>query len=281
VPSIGGSIAAMRFDDVDVMRPLSTADRAAGDVLGVASFPMLPYANRIAGNAFVFDNRRYEFAMNNPPEIYNVHGTGWRSPWTVAEPDETSALLTLEVLDADAPYSFRAAQRFRIDSAGIEIGMRIENAGPRRMPFGFGHHPWFERDADTLIEFNARTFHLNEPEGVIGTRIALPAEVSYASPAPPPRRYLCSDYGGWDGLARLRFPARGVGLTIRAEPVFGHLMFYADPARSVFCLEPQTNASGAFNRENGFDDPEEGVIILAPGEAAGGTLRFEPYRIAL
>ena len=83
VPQIGGSIAAFRLDDIDLMRSLSDADRAAGNVLGTASFPMVPYANRIAGNAFEFHGRRYTFQMNNPPEIYNVHGTGWLRPWTV------------------------------------------------------------------------------------------------------------------------------------------------------------------------------------------------------
>ena len=83
VPEIGGSLATFRLDGVDLMRALSDADRAAGNVLGTASFPMVPYANRIAGNAFEFRGRRYTFAMNNPPEIYNVHGTGWLLPWTV------------------------------------------------------------------------------------------------------------------------------------------------------------------------------------------------------
>ena len=78
----------------------------------------------------------------------------------------------------------------------------------------------------------------------------------------------------------MRFPARGVGLTIAADPVFGHLMFYAEPKLPVFCLEPQTNASCAFDRAGGFDDPDEGVIVLEPGASAGGSLRFTPFRLA-
>ena len=56
-------------------------------------------------------------------------------------------------------------------------------------------------------------------------------------------------------------------------------MFYADPASSVFCVEPQSNASGAFNRPDGFGDPEDGIIVLAPGDRATGTLQFEAFRI--
>ena len=69
-----------------------------------------------------------------------------------------------------------------------------------------------------------------------------------------------------------------------AEPVFGHLMVYADPARPFFCVEPQSNASGAFNRAGGFEDPAEGIRILEPGERHGrsrafrGGSRYRPLR---
>lgn len=56
-------------------------------------------------------------------------------------------------------------------------------------------------------------------------------------------------------------------------------MFYADPNLPVVCVEPQTNASCAFNRTGGFEDPEDGVIILEPGACAGGSARFTPFRL--
>jgi aldose 1-epimerase len=279
VPQVGGSVAAFRLDGIDLMRPLSSADRAAGNVLGTASFPMVPYANRIAGNAFEFRGRRYTFAMNNPPEIFNVHGTGWLRPWTVTDSSATGATLSLEVIEPDEAYSYRATQRYELDAGGLGVAMTITNAGAETMPFGFGHHPWFDRDADVTVQFHARTFHLNEPEVVIGERIGLPPEVAFDPPRGLPERWRCSDYGGWDGPATVRFPGRGVGVTISAEPVFRHLMVYADPRLPVFCIEPQTNASCAFNRAGGFDDPEDGVIILEPGATAAGAVRFGASRL--
>ena len=277
-PAIGGSIARFRIDGIDVMRPLSDANRSAGNVLGVASFPMIPFANRIGGNGFEFEGRRYGFAANNPPEIYHVHGTAWHRPWTAEQAGPESAVLTLEVADPSS-YSYRAEQRFTLDDAGLELVTRVTNSGAHRMPFGFGHHPWFDRDADTTVQFGATSFHLNEPEGMIGQRVSLPPEVSFNSAAPLPKYWRCSDYGGWDGSATVRFPSRGAGLTMIGDAPYRHVMFYADPALTVFCVEPQTNASGAFNRPDGFGDPEDGVIVLAPGESAEGTLRFEAFRI--
>jgi aldose 1-epimerase len=279
VPEIGGSLATFRLDGIDLMRPLSEADHAASNVLGTASFPMVPYANRIAGNAFEFRGRRYAFAMNNPPEIYNVHGTGWLRPWTVTGSSATEAELSLEVIEPGEAYSYRATQRYALDADGLSVTMTITNAGAEAMPFGFGHHPWMDRDPDVTVQFTARTFHLNEPEVVIGERINLPPEVAFDTPRGLPARWRCSDYGGWDGTATVHFPSRDAGLTISADPAFKHLMFYADPGLPVFCLEPQTNASCAFNRAGGFEDPDEGVIILEPGQIAAGTVRFGGFRL--
>jgi aldose 1-epimerase len=278
VPAIGGSIAAFQFDGIDVMRRLSDADRRNGNVLGVASFPMIPFANRIGGNAFEFDGRRYTFEANNPPEIYHVHGTAWHRAWTARQLEPAEALLTLEVTDP-AAYSYRASQHFTLDKDALVLMTSVTNAGAMPLPFGFGHHPWFNRDDDTIIQFRSRSFHLNEPEYMVGQRIQLPAELSYDAPAPLPARWRCSDYGGWDGSATISFPARGVGLTMKAEASYKHIMMFADPKRAVFCVEPQTNAAGAFNRAGGFTDPEEGFVILAPDETLEANLRFEPFRI--
>jgi aldose 1-epimerase len=280
VPEIGGSIAAFRLGGVDVMRALSDADLAAGNVLGTASFPMVPYANRIAGNAFEFRGRQYTFTMNNPPEIYNVHGTGWRRPWTVTRSTGTDAELSLEVIEPGEAYSYRATQHYALDAEGLSIAMTVANAGGETMPFGFGHHPWFQREPGVTVQFSARTFHLTEPEVVIGERITLPPELAFETPRELPARWRCSDYGGWHRSATVRFPGRGLGLRLTADAPFGHLMFYADPELPVFCIEPQTNASCAFNRAGGFDDPEDGVIILEPGASAGGSLRFVPFPLA-
>lgn len=273
VPTIGGSVSHFRHRGTDLMRPLSEADRAAGNVLGVAMFPMVPYANRIGGNSFAYGGQTWRVEQNNPPERFNVHGTGWHRAWTVAEQTGTEALLTLEV--GDGPYHYRATQRFSVGGNGMRVEMTIGNQGEAAMPFGFGLHPWFERDADTTLQFKATRFYLEEPDGVSGDPITLAPELDFATARTLPTGWRNNDYGGWDGSATVAYPARRTALRMRADPVFGHLMFYADPRRTFFCVEPQSNASGAFNRAGGYTDPAEGVIVLQPGGSASGSVHFE------
>lgn len=278
VPGIGGSVAWFRKGATDLMRPLSEADRARGDVLGVSMFPMIPYANRIADNAFAFEGRTYRFAPNNPPEKFNVHGTSWHLPWTAEQIAEDEAVLTLVHIAASEPYSYAARQRFKLLSDRLVVTTEVENRGERRMPFGFGQHPWFDRDPDTQVEFKAGAFWIEGWDNTASERIATPPELAFypGRPLPKARRNNC--YALWDGSVGITWPSRGVRLQIEADPIFKHLMLYADPARAVFCLEPQTNSVCAFNMaaEEGID---LGVIVLGPGEKASGAMTFAPSAI--
>lgn len=277
-PEIGGSVAFFRRDGIDVMRPLSNEDRARRNVIGVAMFPMAPYANRIAENAFTFEGRAYRFEANNPPEKFNVHGTAWHLPWRSEILAANEALLTLEHLPADEPYRYAATQRFHLDADTLRVTTTIENRGSHRMPFGFGQHPWFIRDPDVLVQFDAGALWIEGWDNTASERIATPPEFSFAATRhlPQARRNNC--YGLWDRRLDVAWPSRGVALHLEADPVFRHLMFYADPAQPFFCIEPQTNATCAFNlpAEDGYD---LGVIILAPGESASGTIRFVTRRV--
>lgn len=241
-------------------------------------FPMVPYANRIAGNAFAFGGRTWRFEANNPPERFNVHGTGWQSAWQ-SEAGSSAVLLSLDRLAPDEPYSYRATQHFGLTPSGLEVAMTLTNMGEVAMPFGFGLHPWFDRDADAELRFTARYFFMEGPQGVPSDRLATPPELDFSLSRPLPVTWRNNDYGGWGGMAEIRFPSRRLGLAIKADPVFGHLMLYADPERPFFCLEPQSNAPCAFNRIGTANGEGMGAVILEPGESMRGTIVFSPFAL--
>jgi aldose 1-epimerase len=186
VPAIGGSLAAFRRGDTDVMRPLSATDLDTGNVLGVAMFPMVPYANRIAGDAFDFGGKRRVFVANNPPEAFNVHGTGWQRPWQVDHRSDVAAGLSLSVGPDDGPYRYHATQLFRLDPDALTVTIGLTNTGADAMPFGFGLHPWFLRDPDVTLQFAARHFYLEEPGNIAGDPVMVPPELDYALARPLP-----------------------------------------------------------------------------------------------
>ncbi len=278
VPEIGGSVAYFRKGTADLMRPLSDADRARGDVLGVGMFPMVPFANRIDQNQFSFEGRVYHFAQNNPPERFHVHGTGWHRPWTEHRMGDDEAELELVHIAPDEPYSYAARQHFKLSPEALTVTTELENRGERRMPFGFGQHPWFPPEADATASFDARSIWVLGRDGVPVERHSTPPESDFTSPRTLPRDVYAYCYGDWTGRYSITWPSRGIGLAVVADEIFKHLMVYSDPKRPALCLEPQTNAVSAFTLADGDSgDDDLGIIVLDPGEKASGTMTFKPF----
>jgi aldose 1-epimerase len=276
-PEVGGSVAAFRKGKIDLMRPLTSEARARRDPLGVAMFPMVPHANIIAGNRFSFEGETFVYEQNLARQRFNVHGTGWQSPWLVESAGASEAVLRLDRPHDPCPYA--AQQRFVLTPAGLSVTTRVTNSGGRRAPFGFGQHPWFPRDPDVTLAFEAGHFWMEGPDHIATERLRTPPELDFVHPRGLPSSWRNNCYGSWVGRAEIRFPSRGLGLTIEADPVFKHLMFYADPTQTFFCLEPQTNAVCAFNKIDRDRDEDLGLIILEPGASAEGTMTFTPFDI--
>lgn len=279
-PDVGGSVASFRWHraagSVDLMRPTSDEICTKRDPTDAAMFPMLPYANRIANNQFDYEGRTYRFEPNFAGELLNLHGTGWQSAWTVKRETTVEAELTLDHIEPTEPYSYSASQRFTLEPGQLNITFRVTNCGARTMPFGMGLHPWWTREADTLIQFRSTHFWLEGPGHIATDQIRVPPELDFSQPRPLPKTWRNNCYSGWDGHATIRFPNAGFGLHIEADPIFRHLMLYCDPSKPIFCLEPQTHATGALNRLDSRD-ATLGVAVLARGESIEGTVSFIPF----
>lgn len=282
-PEIGGCIASFRTHRagsiVNLMRPMSEEAKASRNAGGAAMFPMVPYANRIAGNHFDFHGHTYQFKQNVPEEPFTIHGTGWQSAWTVATANATSAELNLDHLASNEPHSYSAVQRFRLTPDRLVVMTGVTNRGDRTMPFGFGQHPCWERQAGVTLRFRSTHFWLSGAAGVPTERIATPPELDFSQARPLPLAWRDNCYAGWDGRAEITFPHSGIGLHIDASSLFRHLMFYCDPAKTFFCVEPQTHATGALNRVAHNDEDHLGVLLLEPGESAEAEISFIQFQI--
>jgi aldose 1-epimerase len=277
-PEIGGSVASFRMRRphglVNLMRSMpekALADRSAG---GASMFPMVPFANRIIGNRFDFEGHSYQVQPNAPGEPFAIHGSGWQSKWTVAAANETLAELRLDHSDSDGPYAYSALQRFHLHPDRLTVTTGVTNRGNRAMPFGLGQHPGWDRQAGVTLRFRSTHYWLGGSDRVATERIATPPELDFSTARRLPEAWRDNCYGGWDGRAEITFPQSGIGLRIEAASLFQHLMFYCDPAKPFFCVEPQTHAAGALNRIVENEESNLGLIVLKPGESAEAEMSF-------
>ena len=273
VPGVGGAVSHFRWRGIHILRPLAEQGASVASALGAAMFPMVPFANRVTGNAFAVDGRRYEVQPNVDGQRYHVHGTGWQRPWHVTCQDRESATLTLKKSAGEDPFSYRAVESFRLHPDGFEVWMELTNTGDERMPMGMGQHPWFNRSPGATIEFTAGHYYREGPDLTSGARMPVPANLDFSKQRSLPERWINNDFGGWLGSATIRFPTERATVAIRADSVFGHLMVYSDPTMPFFCLEPQSHAAGALNRAP-REDPDGGLAILEPDESLAGSIRF-------
>jgi aldose 1-epimerase len=277
-PEIGGSVASfrMRRPDglVNLMRSMPEEAQLNRNAGGASMFPMVPFANRIIGNRFDFEGRSYQLQPNVPAEPFAIHGTGWQSKWTVPAANKTSAELHLEHPSSGGPYAYSAFQRFHLHPDRLTVTTGVTNRGSRAMPFGFGQHPAWDRQAGVTLRFQSTHYWLGGSERVATERIAMPPELDFSEARHLPPAWRDNCYGGWDGCAEITFPQSGIGIRIEAASLFQHLMLYCDPAKPFFCVEPQTHAAGALNRIVENEESNLGLIVLKPGESAEAEISF-------
>ena len=289
LPGTGASIAAGRIrtaDGVwrDLLRP--TRSTAMGEPERCASFPMIPWSNRVAAGVLRFGGRSWQL-QRNCVDGTAIHGAARHSPWSVADRSAGRVVLELdtsELVGVNFPWHYRATITYELTGDRLTVRTALRNIDVEPFPGGFGHHPYLQR---TL-----------SPVGLVGPAprghplLQVPAHRSYkmvnAMPSGPagvisPRadfrvaRALTSAYvddvvTGWDPGApvRITYPESAVSIDVHADPVFEHLVLYAPRNRSYFAVEPVTNVNDGFAlHEQGV--PGTGVFVLEPGEERSGA----------
>jgi aldose 1-epimerase len=279
----GGAIVEAHWAGVPILRPYAGNRAQAFAVLKAASFPLVPFGNRLEGNEFEFAGVRHALAPNLDWDAHYLHGDGWLGDWAVtAHADDGVTLAFDHPPRAGTPYVYTAEQAIRVADNGFAITLAVTNRGPVALPFGIGHHPFFPMDSTTTLTTTA-TSHWTEKAGWLpDQQRPIPPELDFAVPRPLPRHYVNNGLEGWSRHARIAWPATGMALTMSADPVFGRaFIFVSDDAfepgvaHDYFCLEPMSHTAG------GHLQPDLGGLqVLQPGETLAGSVRFAVERTA-
>ena len=278
-PALGGSIlyfrSAVETRVVDWLRPTANASIVAGDPLGTACFPLVPYSNRIRGGRFVFEGRNIELPPNFGDHPHSIHGVGWQAPWRVVE--ASAGTLVLEYRhQADAwPFDFSARQHFALNDSGLAVTVELVNEGEARMPAGIGLHPYFPRTPMTRVQANAEEMWRVDDEVMPVERVMPPRDRDPNAGIAADKVALDNVFSGWDGTAVIEWPERRASLKIAADEAFGFFVLFTPPGEDFLCVEPVSHVTDAFNMaEAGAADT--GMRVLDPGESLVGTIRFSP-----
>jgi aldose 1-epimerase len=279
VPSLGGGVAAWQVDRpqgrIDLWRPW---DGATPDLYQLASFPMVPWSNRISGGGFTHEGRFHPMQPNRAGEPYPIHGDGWLQAWQWAEAGPDTLVMTLESHGFQGnPYAYEARQTFRLLEGGLDQTLQVRHLGQEPLPYGLGVHPWFLRTAATRITAPVQGVWLcgDDPLPVAHTH-NYPEGWNLNEGVQAHGLLIDNGYTGWGGKACIAWPEWGLQLAV-TMPDFARdggaaqhfCLIYRPPRGPAFCFEPITQPIDAFHLPQ-----RPGLRVLNQGEAASLNIQW-------
>ena len=277
-PEVGGAIAAYEWHGAPVLRTTPQDALAAGDVRRFSSFPLLPFSNRIAGASLHWNKAVYPLRRYITELPHAIHGNGWRRGWEVVE--QAPARATLELAHTAAgesagewPFAYRARQTLSVASDALAMTLSITNAGDAPFPFGLGWHPFFPRNAATVLGFATAGVWQTDPTLLPTHYAPVPSNWDFEVPRVIAATTLDNCFAGWRPPATIGWPDRRLSAEIRADAACDHLVLFVPPDRDFLAIEPATHMTDAFNRA-AAGAPSTGTRLLAPGATFSCTMRI-------
>jgi aldose 1-epimerase len=236
----------------------------------MASFPLVPFGNRVEHNAMTVGEESYHFLPNSSDPLY-LHGDGWLAQWEIESEAGDQVMLGLhKAADERSPYAYQARQTIAVEGTELSLSLLVRNLGEKPLPFGLGQHPFFVRTPMTTLRFSAQTYWSERRGYLPDQRQAVPAELDFSDGATLPHAWVNNAFGGWDGEADIQWPELRLQLSLQADPIFGVGMVYMPTDRpDFFCFEPMSHLP------NGHHLPDLGGLqLLNNGESIEGQIRF-------
>lgn len=278
----GGSITRFWQESdgrtIEWLRPASPRAVASRDPLGMSSFPLVPFSNRIRDGEFAFDDHAVELPLNFLPERHAIHGHGWQRSWKMVHVAEDTATIAYTHVPDSWPWPYEAEQVFTLDDAGLSLRMSVTNLGDRPMPAGLGPHPYFIRTPEARITAATGAMWGSDDE-VMPTELAPPVDGKDPNIGlVPSTAILDNTFVDWEHRVEIIWPEWRARLVMEASPPLDFLVVFTPPGEDYFCVEPVSNATDAFNRAAAGQD-DFGMTVLDPSETLTGTIRFRPELI--
>ncbi len=261
-PWLGGGIAAFTWRGHDVFRPYA----GDSDPLALASFPMVPFCNRIAHGQLPVGSGTSSIPLlhkDAEPE-HALHGLGWVSPWAVTQSSSSSAILTLHHDGAVWPWSFEAHQEITARADGYVHKMAITNLAETPMPAGLGLHPYFPR-AGARLKVDIGGLWENGADRLPSSHRSLSSQPEWLT---GPSVDNC--YTGRRDAIEIAWPTHRLTMHPSANLPFTHV--YCPAGEDFFCVEPVSHIPDAVNSSLSHD--ETGLKMLQPGESMEIECRF-------
>lgn len=259
---LGGCIAGLWHGSTPVMRScepteLDTSHKSA-------SYPLVPYSNRVGHRQFRWQGKEYTIAANFGDNPHSLHGVAWLRAWEVVSCSTAGLSLRYEhQADAYWPFAFVVEQHFSLTPQELGVRLVFTNTADIAQPVGLGWHPYFPKREHSRLQMqlterwesgtNQLPTHKVAQQGIDG-------EVSQLA--------FDNCFEGWSGPAHIRDDKFSLQLTSSLP----WLVVYTPHDKDYFCVEPVSHVSNAIQMA---DPARHGLLTIEPGQSTDAWMKLE------
>lgn len=261
-PDLGGCIAGLWHGNKPVMRSTEPAELDISHKS--ASYPLVPYSNRVGHRHFRWQGQDYTTAANFSNNPHSLHGVAWLRRWEVMPAGANELRLRYEhQADPHWPFAFVVEQHFSLTPQQLSVRLVFTNTANIAQPVGLGWHPYFPKRAHSRLQ------------AVVSERWESGANQLPTHKLPQPGiddevSHLAFDncFEGWAGPAHLRDDKFSLQLTSS----LGHLVVYTPHDKDYFCVEPVSHVSNAIQMT---DPARHGLLTIEPGQTTDAWMKLD------
>jgi aldose 1-epimerase len=258
-PDIGGSIVSWTVDGQHMLRTPEVSKVAALSPIAMASFPLVPYSNRIGYGRFEWDGKPVLVTPNFHPEPHSIHGVGWTQAWRIETLSKHRCSMSMvHNADENWPWSFSAMQCIELNNGALSLFSCATNLSDNAAPLAFGHHPYFDQDGASL-QFQANSVLVNADDGLPLEALPPLGHFDFSELGKVSGRDIDNCYADWAGTAKICWEGRALALEISAN--LNTAVLYIPNNSDRFCFEPVPHVNNALNRP----DLKPAMPIVEPG----------------
>ncbi|HZE91538.1 MAG TPA: aldose 1-epimerase, partial [Rhizobacter sp.] len=229
-----------------------------------ASYPLVPYSNRLGYRHFRWKGKDYTTAPNFDDNPHSVHGVGWLRRWELVSSDISDLELRYRhEPDAHWPFPFEVTQYFTLTPQQLGVQMVFTNTAAIAQPVGLGWHPYFPKRERSRLHIELSSRWESDATQLPTRKVAQPGidgDVSHLN--------FDHCFEGWNGPARIRDEKFSMQLTSSES----YLVVYTPPEKAYFCVEPVSHVSNAVHMA---DPAAHGLKTLPAGETANAWMKLD------
>ncbi len=289
-PHFGSNMVLFKVGECELIRCQKSVLQKKGFT---GNYVLFPFPNRIEAKKYEFDGQKYDLSFINRFDIQDlVHGFVFDQIWNYDDPvieEEAVSLKTYIDITIQSdifkmyPYECRLELEYKVTKYGVKVDYSVVNASNRKMPFGFGLHPYFSTlgnkdnvlvtlPAKYVMETNDRLIPSGKLIDVQNTRydLRIPTELQKLNFDHVFTNLEKKKY------AHIFYKAQNLKLNFETSNDFTHLVLYTGKVNDQFlCMENQTCSTDAVNLYNKGFKEESHLLILEPGGTHSGFIYYK------